>query len=128
MTMDVLSNAYNKDSEIEVMVDIHEFGGAYIGDQGKPGLNSKEIAETVPRVLLPDLDLTNGWWKLETKETEEGFRERVKRVSSKLKEIAANKDEDYTVCLVTHGLFLNAFFNLLLNCEFLVESKLFKLS
>ena len=105
------------------MIDIHEFGGCYLGEEGKPGANDKEILEILPRVIIPsNTDISKGWWLSDKKETEEMFKDRIKRVLNKLKDIAHSNDEDYTICLVTHTNFLNGFFSVIFNCELLVDS------
>jgi broad specificity phosphatase PhoE len=124
-TMDIISEVYNKELPIELFVDIHEFGGVYIGDQVHTGMTDIEIREFIPRINIPeDVDIKSGWWKLNKKETEEGFKERVKRAITKMKEIAVANQDDYTICIISHGLFLNALFTVLTQCELLVDSKI----
>lgn len=122
--MDIIGKVYNQETPIELMVDLHEYGGCHIDDSGRPGMTDNEILEFVPRINIPnDIDLSSGWWKSEKKETEEEFKLRIRRVSQKLRDIAGSSEEDYTVCIVSHSLFMNSFFTSLIASEFLVESK-----
>jgi broad specificity phosphatase PhoE len=122
--MDIITKVYNPETPIELMVDLHEYGGCHIDDTGRPGMTDKHILELVPRVTIPsDVDLSNGWWKSDNKETEEEFKQRIRRVAQKLRDLAGSSDEDYTVCIVSHALFMNSFFTSLIASEFLVESK-----
>ena len=110
----------------ECWVDIHEFGGCYLGETGYPGLSDSQIKEKYPTVDLPkDVDLSKGWWKLDRKETEDELKDRVKRVVDRLKELAIGHDENHTVLLISHGAFLNYFFSTLTQSECLVDSKIF---
>ena len=121
--MNNIINNYNVNSVNELFIDIHEFGGFYINDKGLPGMTDKEILQINPNIIIPsDVDITDGWWKSENKETEINFKERVKRVITKLKDIAKNNEEDYTICLISHNLFINMLFTLLLCADPLVES------
>lgn len=107
----------------EVFPSVHEYGGVYIKDKTFPGMNDKQIKSLFPNVIIPDdIDLSQGWWKSERKETEEEFKVRVKSVFIKLKEMAVKVEDDYAVCLVSHGLFLNALFSLMANVDYLTES------
>jgi hypothetical protein len=127
--MNIISSSFNnhtkRDPPVseEIIVDIHEYGGVYQKDKIYPGMNKTEITELFPNVIIPDsVDISKGWWKGDTKESEESFKDRVKRVLIKLKEMATSCEEDYTICIISHGLFLNAFFSLLTNVDYLVES------
>ena len=123
--MDIISKVYNPETPVELLVDLHEFGGVHSDEIGKPGMTDKQIQELVPRVLLPsDIDLSEGWYKSPAKETHEEFRVRVRRVAQTLRDLAGTNEEEYTICIVSHALFMNSFFTTLLCSEFLVESKL----
>lgn len=124
LTMNIIANVYNKETPKELFLEIHEFGGVYKGVDGMPGMNADEIKAKVPEIIIPNEDsLMFGWWKSDTKETEEAFKDRVKKAINKLKDLAKVSEEDYTVCIITHGLFMNAFFSSMLGCELLVDSK-----
>jgi broad specificity phosphatase PhoE len=72
--------------------------------------------------LPPDVDLSKGWWKSETKETEEELKDRIKRIMDRLKEMAQKVDENYTILLISHGAFLNYFFSTLTQSECFLDS------
>jgi broad specificity phosphatase PhoE len=123
MTTDIIQNIYDNQIPVELFVEVHEFGGIYLEEKGFPGMNIEELKNVMSNIIISqDLDLSKGWWASEYKETEEAFKERVKKVFAKLKTLAAANEEDYTICIVTHNLFLNAFFTILINAEFLVGS------
>lgn len=123
MTTDIIQNIYDEKIPVELFVECHEFGGIYLEEKGFPGMNGEEIKSLMKNITISqEYDLSKGWWLSENKETEEAFKERVKKVFAKLKTIAAANEEDYTICIITHNLFLNAFFTILINAEFLVGS------
>jgi hypothetical protein len=103
-------------------VDLHEYGGMFVGEIIIPGMNSEQIKATSVDIKFDDVDLESGWWKTGLRESDEAFKDRIKRIVSRLKEMAAQFDDEYTICLITHGLVLNAVFTILNNCELLYNS------
>ena len=125
-TMNYISNIYDKSIPKECIPSLHEYGGIYLGDKIYPGLTEKEIKELCPDIKLPEkIDLSKGWYNKDHRETEEEFRKRVKEVINMFKEMAQNcKEENYTVCFIGHNDFLDGFFSMLNNSNFVVNNQL----
>jgi broad specificity phosphatase PhoE len=118
--MEIVQKSFNSDTSKTLWVDLHEYGGRL---DGKSGLNTEEIKACSADIKFEDnVDLDSGWWKYELRESDEAFKERVKKVITKLKEMSSQLEDDYTICLITHGYFLNAVFTILNNCELLYNS------
>ena len=100
--------------------------GAYYSARPAAGLTEKEIKELCPDIKLPEkIDLSKGWYNKDHRETEEEFRKRVKEVINMFKEMAQNcKEENYTVCFIGHNDFLDGFFSMLNNSNFVVNNQL----
>ena len=125
-TMNYISNIYDKSIPKECIPSLHEYGGIFLGDKIYPGLTEKEIKELCPDIKLPEkIDLSKGWYNKDHRETEEEFRKRVKEVINMFKEMAQNcKEENYTVCFIGHNDFLDGFFSMLNNSNFVVNNQL----
>ena len=125
-TLNYISDAYDKTIPKEVAPSLHEYGGIYLGTKGYPGMTDKEIKELSPEIKLPEkIDLSKGWYDKDHRETEEEFRKRVKEVINMFKEMAQNcEDENYTVCFIGHNDFLDGFFSMLNNSNFVVNTQL----
>jgi broad specificity phosphatase PhoE len=124
-TMKFIANAYDPDKLInrECFYEIHEKGGIYYEEKGFPGMNKEKILNLFPEFILKDeYDIKDGWYKSDKKETNEEFKQRVKKVINILKEMAIKENEDYTICCITHALFLNGFFSLLNGSDFYNEN------
>ena len=122
-TMNYIADGYGKEIPREYFPYIFERGGIFLGDKGFPGLNKKQVNELFPKVVIPeDVDISKGWYTNEKKETVEECKERVKLCINKLKEMAQTVNDDYTICMITHENFLNAFYSLLGSCDYLGES------
>lgn len=133
-TMTYIADTYDKDKKIprECFLNIYELGGNYQGKKGYPGLTQNEINQQFPELIIPEnVDIKNGWYKNENKETDEEFILRVKNVIEELKLMAKNcegndkEGEGYTVCLITHVHFLNGLYSLLMkpDCVFTPKKK-----
>lgn len=126
-TMTYISNEYNPNIPKEAILELHEYGGIFLDEKGYPGLTDKEIKKQFPNVILPkDVDLSKGWYMKDHKETENEFRERLKSVINMFKTMAQNNEmgEDYTVCFISHRDFLNGFYSLINNSNFVVNNQL----
>ena len=123
-TMSYIADAYDENIPREYFPEIHERGGIYLENKGYPGLNETQVKEMFPKVIIPDdVDITHGWYKKEFRETPEECKERAKLAIKKLKEMAMNCEQDnYTICLISHENFLNAFYSLLNGHEYLSEN------
>ena len=105
------------------MVDLHEFGGCYKEDKGFPGMSIKEMQALLPSLVFPEeINVTEGWYKGEMKENKESLKERVRRVYDAVKQLAAENEEDYSVVLITHEIFMNSFFSFVLQNEYPTDS------
>ena len=125
-TLNYISNVYDKSVPKECIPSLHEYKGIYLNDKVYPGMTEKEIKELCPDIKLPEnMDLSKGWYDKDHKETEEEFRKRLKEVINMFKEMAQNcEDENYTVCFISHNDFLNGFFSMLNNANFVVNNQL----
>ena len=56
-------------------------------------------------------------------ENEEEYRARVKQIAIKFKEIATKESDNHTVVLISHGIFLSSLISVLLNTDYLINSK-----
>jgi len=119
-----VSKNFNEEVPVELMIDLHEFIGINkdINETNFKGLNKLQVLENFPNLEINE-DLNDGWLKEDTQETETKFFERVKKVIVRFKEMAVKSDDEYTVCIITHSLFLNCFFSILTNTEILMNSK-----
>jgi broad specificity phosphatase PhoE len=122
--MEAILSAFDSDyiAAKNLWVDLHEFGGLFVDEIIIPGMNSEQIKAISVDIKFEDLDLDSGWWKTGLRESDEAFKDRIKRIVSRLKEMAAQFDDEYTIALITHGFVLNAVFTILNNCELLYNS------
>ena len=125
-TLNYISNVYDKSVPKECIPSLHEYKGIFLNDKVYPGMTEKEIKELCPDIKLPEnMDLSKGWYDKDHKETEEEFKKRLKEVINMFKEMAQNcEDENYTVCFISHNDFLNGFFSMLNNANFVVNNQL----
>lgn len=122
-TMNYIAEEYNPEIPMEYFPYIFERGGIYLGEKGYPGLNQEKVNEMFPKVIIPeDVDITNGWYQCQHKETLEECKERTKKCIAKLKEMAEKHDDDYTICLISHENFLNGFYSFLSSFDFTADS------
>jgi len=124
-TMTYISNIYDPNKKIprECFYEIFEMGGIYLNEKGYPGMNKEKILNLFPDLIIKDeYDIKDGWYKSDKKESNEEFKQRVKKVINLLKEMAIKENEDYTICCITHALFLNTFFSLLNGIDFYNEN------
>lgn len=139
-TMSYIANEYNPDLPQEYFPEIYELGGIYLDKKGMAGLNKAEILKQFPKVIIPDsIDISEGWYNKDHKETNEEFKARVKKAIHILKDMASkievkeetNDDNNniyhhqYTICLISHNAFLNAFYSLLCSSEYLIDNHSF---
>ena len=125
-TLNYISNAYDKSIPKECNLLLYEYKGIYLEDKAYPGMTDKEIKDLCPDIKLPENhDLSKGWYEKDHRETEEEFRKRLKDVINMFKEMAQKcEDDNYTVCIISHNDFLNGFFSLLNNSNFVVNNQL----
>ena len=97
----------------QIWTDIHEEGGMYLnhgGDEGLvgyPGRTRSEISSEFPRYHLPTGFNEAGWWN-KGHEDPSSLLVRATKVSEQLREMAAKKDKEDRVAIITHGIFMNA--------------------
>lgn len=128
-TMSYIANEYDSDLPQEYFPEIFERGGIFLNNKGLPGLNKAEMQKQFPKIVIPDsIDITEGWYNKDHKESNEEFKERVKKAITIIKEMTSKvevKDEKeklHTICIVTHNTFLNGFYSLLCSSDYLIDN------
>ena len=99
------------DMPVTGVLDVHEVGGLSRrdgSDQDAPqvaygGLGRAELADWCPRLSVPAQVTDDGWYHQPIEPRRRGWK-RARRV---IKRLFAQYDEDATVAMVTHGLFIN---------------------
>ena len=108
----------------EVLIDIHEQGGLFLGNprepescQGFPGLTRSEMNQRFAGYVLPE-DVTEEGWYRGTHEPWSGCIERAKRSATYMANLAQEFIEsgvDEHVAMVAHGDFIDRFIKALLD-------------
>ena len=108
----------------EVMMDIYEHGGCFLGDPSQPktvvnypGLSRSKMQERFPGYVLPEAITEDGWWKKGYEDTEACYA-RAMRVSGRLRKMAedfSNNGLIERVVLVVHATFIDALLKALFN-------------
>ena len=105
----------------QVMVDIHEHGGVFLGNprsetdpvRAYTGLTRAEIEEKFPGYVVPAEISEKGWWA-GGYETIDVCEERAVRVAAALKE-RADAEPQTVIGMVTHGTFMDRLLKALLH-------------
>lgn len=111
-TLSNIAETYDKNVPQEYFPGINELSAIHENGKNLPGLTLEDVKKDYPHLTIPEsIDIAKGWnyngGSAQMLPRSEGY-ERAKEVVRKFKEMAAaNAVEGYTVCLVSHQLFLN---------------------
>jgi hypothetical protein len=111
--VEIINNIY--ETQVEIIPDVYEY------KESKPIVSSESIKSSYPYFTLDenvDKDRNNN-------ESEEEYRARVKQIAIKFKEIATKETDNYTVTLISHGVFLSSLISVLVNTDYLINSNSF---
>ena len=107
---------------VEIVPFLFEKGGCYSEKDGEgirayPGLTSSQAQAILPSAFIADpADMEQGWWKSNTRETDEELEHRIARTVAWIRRCACDNFCDILI-LVTHEGFGSACIRDFLKCE-----------